>query len=89
MCSASCKYYGNYVNLHYVILHITNKTLKMKPLSNPFVIGKYVNKDYFCDRVKESDPESFLSNFRGSLHFDTPSSSLEVKRSMSHTASRT
>ncbi len=55
MCSASCKYYGNYVNLHYVILHITNKTLKMKPLSNPFVIGKYVDKDYFCDRVKESE----------------------------------
>ena len=55
MCSASCKYYWNYVNLHYVILHITNKTLKMKPLSNPFVIGKYVDKDYFCDRVKESE----------------------------------
>lgn len=27
----------------------------MKPLSNPFVIGKYVDKDYFCDRVKESE----------------------------------
>lgn len=27
----------------------------MKPLSNPFVIGKYVDKAYFCDRVKESD----------------------------------
>ena len=27
----------------------------MKQLSNPFVIGKYVNKEYFCDRVKESE----------------------------------
>ncbi|MBR1545678.1 MAG: ATP-binding protein [Prevotella sp.] len=27
----------------------------MKPLSNPFVIGKYVDKDYFCDRIKESE----------------------------------
>ena len=27
----------------------------MKPLSNPFVIGKYVDKDYFCDRNKESE----------------------------------
>lgn len=27
----------------------------MKPLNNPFVIGKYVDKDYFCDRVKESE----------------------------------
>ena len=26
----------------------------MKPLNNPFVIGKYVSKDYFCDREKES-----------------------------------
>ena len=27
----------------------------MKLLSNPFVIGKYVDKDYFCDREKESE----------------------------------
>jgi len=27
----------------------------MKPLTNPFVIGKYVSKDYFCDREKESE----------------------------------
>ena len=27
----------------------------MKSLSNPFVIGKYVGKDYFCDREKESE----------------------------------
>ena len=27
----------------------------MKQLSNPFVIGKYVSKDYFCDRRKESE----------------------------------
>lgn len=27
----------------------------MNPLSNPFVIGKYVDKDYFCDREKESE----------------------------------
>lgn len=27
----------------------------MKPLNNPFVIGKYVDKDYFCDREKESE----------------------------------
>ncbi len=27
----------------------------MKQLSNPFVIGKYVNKDFFCDREKESE----------------------------------
>lgn len=26
----------------------------MKRLSNPFVIGKYVDEDYFCDREKES-----------------------------------
>lgn len=26
----------------------------MKTLNNPFVIGKYVSKDYFCDREKES-----------------------------------
>ena len=25
----------------------------MKLLSNPFVIGKYVDKDYFCDREKD------------------------------------
>ena len=27
----------------------------MRQLSNPFVIGKYVDKDYFCDREKESE----------------------------------
>ena len=27
----------------------------MKRLSNPFVIGKYVDEDYFCDREKESE----------------------------------
>lgn len=27
----------------------------MKSLSNPFVIGKYVDKTYFCDREKESE----------------------------------
>ena len=27
----------------------------MKRLSNPFVIGKYVDKSYFCDREKESE----------------------------------
>ena len=27
----------------------------MKQLNNPFVIGKYAGKDYFCDREKESD----------------------------------
>ena len=27
----------------------------MKLLSNPFVIGKYVDRDYFCDREKESE----------------------------------
>ena len=27
----------------------------MKRLSNPFVIGKYVDKEYFCDREKESE----------------------------------
>ena len=27
----------------------------MKRLNNPFVIGKYVDKDYFCDREKESE----------------------------------
>ena len=27
----------------------------MKPLNNPFVIGRYVSKDYFCDREKESE----------------------------------
>ena len=27
----------------------------MKLLSNPFVIGKYVDKDFFCDREKESE----------------------------------
>ena len=27
----------------------------MKPLTNPFVIGKYVSKNYFCDREKESE----------------------------------
>ena len=26
----------------------------MKPLRNPFVIGKYVDKTYFCDRERES-----------------------------------
>lgn len=26
----------------------------MKRLSNPFVIGKYIDKEYFCDREKES-----------------------------------
>lgn len=27
----------------------------MKQLNNPFVIGKYVSRQYFCDREKESD----------------------------------
>lgn len=27
----------------------------MKQLNNPFVIGKYAGKEYFCDREKESD----------------------------------
>ena len=27
----------------------------MRRLSNPFVIGKYVDKEYFCDREKESE----------------------------------
>ena len=27
----------------------------MKQLNNPFVIGKYAGKDYFCDREKESE----------------------------------
>ncbi len=27
----------------------------MKELSNPFVIGKYVSKEYFCDRKEEAN----------------------------------
>lgn len=27
----------------------------MRQLNNPFVIGKYISKDYFCDREKESE----------------------------------
>ena len=45
----------NYVILHYVILHNRLNYQEMKLLSNPFVIGKYVDKDYFCDREKESE----------------------------------
>ena len=45
----------NYVILNYVILHNRLNCQEMKLLSNPFVIGKYVNKDYFCDREKESE----------------------------------
>ena len=45
----------NYVILHYVILHNRLNCQEMKLLSNPFVIGKYVDKDYFCDREKESE----------------------------------
>ena len=45
----------NYVILHYVILHNRLNCQEMKLLSNPFVIGKYVVKDYFCDREKESE----------------------------------
>ena len=45
----------NYVILHYVILHNHLNYQEMKLLSNPFVIGKYVDKDYFCDREKESE----------------------------------
>ena len=45
----------NYVILHYVILHNLSNLYDMKQLSNPFVIGKYVDKDYFCDREKESE----------------------------------
>ena len=41
--------------MHYVILHNVVNCQEMKPLSNPFVIGKYVDKDYFCDREKESE----------------------------------
>ena len=32
-----------------------NNFSKMERLNNPFVIGKYVSKDYFCDRKKESE----------------------------------
>ena len=45
----------NYVILHYVILHNCLNCQEMKLLSNPFVIGKYVDKDFFCDREKESE----------------------------------
>ena len=45
----------NYAILHYVILHNRLNCQEMKLLSNPFVIGKYVDKDYFCDREKESE----------------------------------
>ena len=45
----------NYVILNYVILHNRLNCQEMKLLSNPFVIGKYVDKDYFCDREKESE----------------------------------
>lgn len=41
--------------MHYVFLHNVINVQIMKPLSNPFVIGKYVDKDYFCDREKESE----------------------------------
>ena len=27
----------------------------MRQLNNPFVIGKYISKEYFCDREKESE----------------------------------
>ena len=45
----------NYAILHYVILHNRLNCQEMKLLSNPFVIGKYVDKDFFCDREKESE----------------------------------
>ena len=45
----------NYAILHYAILHNPSNLYDMKQLSNPFVIGKYVDKDYFCDREKESE----------------------------------
>ena len=45
----------NYVILHYVILHNRLNCQEIKLLSNPFVIGKYVDKDFFCDREKESE----------------------------------
>jgi len=35
----------------------------MNPLSNPFVIGKYVDKDYFCDREKRACRHSAGSPF--------------------------
>ena len=41
--------------MNYVILHNRLNCQEMKLLSNPFVIGKYVDKDYFCDREKESE----------------------------------
>lgn len=50
-----CKIQMDYVILHYVILHSAIKVLYMKQIKNPFVIGKYVDKEYFCDRIKESD----------------------------------
>ena len=50
-----CKVQMNYVILHYVILHNRLNCQEMNLLSNPFVIGKYVDKDYFCDREKESE----------------------------------
>ena len=50
-----CKVQMNYVILHYVILHNRLNCQEMKLLSNPFVIGKYVDKDFFCDREKESE----------------------------------
>ena len=38
----------------------------MRYLSNPFVIGKYVDKDYFCDREKES--ESLVHHIMNGRH---------------------
>ena len=50
----SCRVQANYVILHYVILHNRLNYQEMKLLSNPFVIGKYVEKDYFCDRERRN-----------------------------------
>lgn len=54
-CGKSCRNENNYVILHNAILHNPSINNCMKAINNPFVIGKYVSKDYFCDREKESD----------------------------------
>ena len=61
-----CKVQTNYVILHYVFLHNRLNCQEMKLLSNPFVIGKYVDKDYFCDREKES--EMLQTPYRLAIH---------------------
>ena len=38
----------------------------MSAVNNPFVVGKYISEEYFCDRVKET--QQLLDHMKNGLN---------------------